>query len=74
MKTTTVAKLRKDVKSYLDLIQAGETVRVYRRNEPVADLVQVSGGGPSWRREILRLSKKGLSLSREIVKDRHEGR
>ena len=74
MKPTTVAKLRKDVKSYLDLIQAGETIRVYRRNEAVADIVPVSSSRPSWKREILRLSKKGLALSREIVKDRREGR
>lgn len=74
MKQTTVAKLRKDVKTYLDLIQAGETVRIYRRNEPVADLVPVSGGAPSWKGEIKRLSKKGLTLSREIVKDRRKGR
>jgi antitoxin (DNA-binding transcriptional repressor) of toxin-antitoxin stability system len=74
MKTTTVAKLRKDVKGYLDLIQAGETVRVYRRSEAVADIVPVSGGRPSWKREILRLSKKGLSLGREIVTDRRKGR
>ncbi len=74
MKSITVAKLRKDVKSCLDLIRAGETVRVYRRNEPVADLVPVSATQPAWKRELKRLSKKGLSLGREVVKDRREGR
>jgi antitoxin (DNA-binding transcriptional repressor) of toxin-antitoxin stability system len=74
MKKTMVAGLRKDVKRYLDLIEAGETVRVYRRGEPVADLVPVSNGAPAWKREILRLSKKGLGLGQEIVKDREGGR
>ena len=70
MKETTVAKLRNNTKAYFDAVEKGAVVRVYRRGQPIAEIVPVPGKKPSWKREIPRLSITGRSLCREILKDR----
>ncbi len=72
MQEATVAELRKHAKYYLDLVARGDVVRVYRKGQPVADIVPIPKATPSWKKEIPRLSIPGLSLSREILKDRAE--
>jgi len=72
MKKTTIAKLRKNAKDYFDHVEGGEVIRVYRRGQPIADIVPVPKKKPSWKREIPRLSITGVSLTREILKDRAE--
>ncbi len=70
MKEATIAKLRNNAKAYFDSVEKGDTVRVYRRGQPIAEIVPIPKKKPSWKREIPRLSITGRSLSREILKDR----
>ncbi len=70
MKEATFTELRKQAKSYFDTVEKGEVVRVYRKGKPIADIVPIPPDVPSWKREVPRLTVKGLSLSKEILKDR----
>ena len=70
MRETTIAKLRSNTKEYFDSVEKGDTVRVYRRGQPIAEIVPIPSKKPSWKREIPRLSITGRSLSREILKNR----
>jgi prevent-host-death family protein len=72
MQETNVVELRKNIKHYFDAVQNGEVVRVYRNGKPIAEIVPVTGSDRSWKREVARLTVPGLSLSREILKDRAE--
>ncbi len=72
MKETTVAELRKHTKEYLDAVEKGDVIRVYRRGRPIAEIVPIPSEKPSWKRDIPRLTISGLSLSREVLKDRSE--
>jgi len=68
MLETTFTELRQQTKSLFDAVENGEVVRVYREGKPIADIVPVPK--PSWKREVPRLTIKGLSLTQEILKDR----
>ncbi len=72
MREASIAKLRNNVKTYFDYVEKGDTVRVYRRGQPIAEIVPIPKKRPSWKREIPRLSITGRLLSREILKDRAE--
>ena len=72
MQETNVVELRKNIKHYFDAVQNGEVVRVYRNGKPIAEIVPITGSDRSWKREAQRLIIPGLSLSREILKDRAE--
>ena len=74
MRETNVGELRKNLKNYFDAVEQGEIVRVYRKGKPIAEIVPIDQAGRTWKREIPRLSIKGLSLSREILKDREEAK
>jgi prevent-host-death family protein len=72
MQETTIANLRKKTKLYFDSVEQGDVIRVYRKGRPIAEIVPISGTEPSWKNNIPRLTIPGVSLSREIVKDRAE--
>lgn len=72
MQETNVVELRKNIKHYFDAVQNGEVVRVYRNGKPIAEIVPITGSELSWKRVPQRLIVPGLSLSREILKDRAE--
>jgi prevent-host-death family protein len=72
MQETNVVELRKRIKHYIDTVESGEVVRVYRNGKPVAEIVPISKQDRSWKREMPRLTIRGLSLSREILRDRAE--
>lgn len=72
MQETNVMELRKNIKHYFDAVQNGEVVRVHRNGKPIAEIVPITGSDRSWKREALRLTVPGLSLSREVLKDRAE--
>jgi prevent-host-death family protein len=75
MRETTFTELRNNAKSFFDKVEAGETVRVYRNGKPVADIVPVAKEVPAWKREPrASVARTGLSLSREILKDREKSR
>jgi prevent-host-death family protein len=72
MKDTTFTELRNHAKRYFDAVEAGDIVRVFRNGKPIAEIVPIRAGVPSWKRQIAPLTVKGLSLSREILSDRDE--
>jgi len=72
MKDTTFTELRNHAKDYFDAVEGGDTIRVFRNGRPIAEIVPVRNGDPSWKRQVIPLTVKGLSLSREILTDRDE--
>jgi prevent-host-death family protein len=70
MRDTTFTELRNHAKEYFDAVEGGDTVRVFRNGKPIAEIVPVRSGAPSWKRQATSLTVKGLSLSREIMSDR----
>jgi prevent-host-death family protein len=72
MQDATFTELRNHAKDYFDAVEGGDTVRVFRNGKPIADIVPVRSGTPSWKRQSTPLTVKGLSLSREILRDRTE--
>ena len=74
MKDATFTELRNNAKHYFDAVEAGNVVRIYRNGKPIADIVPIRSGIPSWKREPTPLTVKGLSLSREILNDRNESK
>jgi prevent-host-death family protein len=70
MRDTTLTELRNHAKDYFDAVERGETVRVFRNGKPIAEIVPVYSGSPSWKKQTTPLTVKGFSLSREILSDR----
>lgn len=75
MKTVTFSQLRNNAKKYFDAVEKGESVEVYRHGKPIAMLTPVLHESP------LKLNRwktgnpikiPGLSLSKEIIKDRRK--
>jgi len=76
MKTVTFTEFRSNASSWLDEVEKGEMVRIYRHGKAVADLTPANDEekAPSWRRPGLRLAGKGASLSDAILEERESGR
>lgn len=74
MQETNIVELRKRIRHYFDAVESGDVVRVYRNGKPIAEIVPIPAADRSWKQVVSRLSIKGLSLSREILKDRAETR
>jgi prevent-host-death family protein len=72
MQETNVVELRRRIKHYFDAVENGEVIRVYRKGKPIAEILPLTKREASWKREVPRLTIPGLSLSREILKDRAE--
>ena len=71
MRETTFTELRNNAKVFFDAVEAGDTVRVYRKGKPIADIVPLPNTEPSWKkRPHTQLTIKGLSLTEEILADR----
>lgn len=75
MREATFTELRNNAKSFFDAVENGEVDRVYRNGKPVADIVPIAKDKPSWKRAPrAQLSRRGLSLSQEILNDREKSR
>ena len=72
MRDTTITELRNHAKDYFDAVEDRDTVRVFRNGKPIAEIVPIRSGVPSWKRQATQLPVKGLSLIREILSDRDE--
>jgi prevent-host-death family protein len=70
MLETTFTHLRNHAKDYFDAVEDGDTVRVFRNGKPIAEIVPIKSGTPSWKRQTTPLTIKSFSLSGEILKDR----
>jgi len=76
MKTVTFTDFRQNAASYFDAVEQGETIKVLRHGKPVAEVVPASNEERtlSWKQPGLRLSVKGASLSKEILKERKQSK
>lgn len=72
MKIVTFTAFRQNAAAYFDAIEKGETITILRHGKPIAEIIPASDEErvPSWKRPGLRLSVKGASLSREIMRER----
>lgn len=76
MKTTTFTEFRKKAAAYFNDVEKGETVRILRHGKPVADIMPALSDdhAVSWKQSALRLTVKGASLSKAILKEREESK
>jgi antitoxin (DNA-binding transcriptional repressor) of toxin-antitoxin stability system len=69
----TITQLRQDATGYFDLVEAGETIRVFRNGKPIADVAPISEAFPSWkRRSVCPLFIADISVSQKILEARAE--
>lgn len=75
MLDATLTEFRNHAKRYLDAVERGESVRIYRKGRPVAELVPVATPTPAWKNApSVRLRLGELCLSDEITADRARSR
>ena len=76
MTTVTLTDFRSHASGMLTRVEHGETLVVLRHGRPIAEIspvVEKESTLPSWKRQALRLSTKGVGLSSAILEDRaHE--
>lgn len=71
MRETTFTELRNQAKSYFDLVEAGEIVRVLRNGKPIAEIHPIAADLPSWKQRHARpLAIGGEEISRMILEER----
>jgi prevent-host-death family protein len=71
MRQATFTELRNHAKTFFDIVEAGESVRVLRNGKPIADIVPIVADLPSWkRRKAQPLVLDGVSLSQMILEAR----
>ena len=71
MKQASFTEVRNQAKRYFDMVESGETVRVFRNGKPIADIVPVAADLPSWKRRAVQpLVLEGVSISRVILEER----
>ena len=71
MKQATFTEVCNQAKRYFDMVESGESVRVYRNGKPIADIVPVAADLPSWKRRAVQpLVLEGVSITRVILEER----
>lgn len=74
MRQATFTDVRNHAKTYFDIVESGESVRVSRNGKPIADIVPVIADLPSWkRRKAQPLVIDGVSVSSMILEERASG-
>ena len=74
MRHATSTEFRNQARRYFDMVETGETVRIFRNGKPIADVVPVAADLPSWKRRIVQpLVLEGVSISRVILAERAAG-
>ena len=51
-------------------LKSSETLRLLRNGKVIAEIIPIRAATLSWKRSALPMTIKGISLSREIIKDR----
>ena len=76
MTNVTLTDFRSHASGMLSRVEQGETLVVLRHGKPIAEVSPVlrpEKPEPSWKRQALRLTTKGASLSAAILGERdHE--
>ena len=72
MTTVTLTEFRSHASGMFDRVERGETLVVIRHGRPIAEVSPLSsaGGGPSWKKNALRLATKGAGLASAILAER----
>ena len=76
MKVVTFTEFRQNATTYFDVVEKGETVKVLRHGKAVAEVIpaQSEERMVSWKQPGLKMSIKGVSLSREILRERKQAK
>jgi prevent-host-death family protein len=76
MKTVSFTEFRKKASEVLDLVEKGETIRLFRHGKPIAKIVPEGArkSTPAWKRPGLRLVTSGASLSKAVLEERRSSR
>jgi prevent-host-death family protein len=73
MKTVTFTDFRKRASGFITEVEHGETLVIFRRGKPVAEVIPFSNKSrriPAWKQPGIRLRIRGSDLSAAIVGDR----
>ena len=72
MKTVTSTEFRKYASTFFKDVEKGEIFCVVRNGKPIAEITPIykQSKEPSWKKPGLRLSIKGLNLSKAIIEER----
>jgi antitoxin (DNA-binding transcriptional repressor) of toxin-antitoxin stability system len=71
MRQIAFTELRNHAKTFFDLVETGEIIRILRNGKPIADIVPVAPDLPSWKRRTAQpLVLDGVSISKMILDDR----
>ena len=73
---TTFTEFRNNAAKYFNAVEQGDTIIVFRHGKPIAEIIPASKENTplSWKQPGLKLSIKGVSLSKEILKERKQNR
>lgn len=72
MKSFSVTKFRKRASEVLNLVERGETIRLFRHGKAIAKIVPVGTRErtPAWKRPGLQLVTTGASPSKAVLEER----
>lgn len=73
MKNVRFTDFRKNASGFISEVEHGETIVLFRRGKPVAEVVPFSDGPqsvPSWKQPVVRLDIPGSDLSSVIKEER----
>ncbi len=75
MKALSFTEFRQNASEFITEVENGEIIHILRHGKPVAEIIpfQKEESSPSWKKPALKLSLKGISLSKAIIEERKSG-
>ena len=72
MKTLSFTEFRQNASELITEVENGEIIHILRHGKAVAEIIpfQKEVSSPSWKKPALKLSVKGISLSKAIIDER----
>ena len=72
MITITFTEFRNRASAMMDDVEKGEVVRILRHGKPIAEITPITDATdvPSWKQPALKLTAKGIALSKVIQEER----
>jgi len=73
MTAVTQTEFRNNIRKYLDAVERGEEVEIYRHGKPIATVAPARRKAiPHWKQPHEPLRLPGVSLSKMIIEDRED--
>jgi prevent-host-death family protein len=73
MQTANLTELRRNISRYLDAVEEGDTVRVYRHGKAVAVIQPANADDlPAWKKPFKPIKIKGGPISDTVIQERRE--